>query len=208
MITHLLFDLDNTLYSARLGLEDRVRSRIMDFLAGHLGTSREAAVREWRQGIGGYGSTLDWLMTEKGFDRVEDYYAAIHPEDEAEGLGPDGELRGFLESLGLPLAILTNSPREHADRILRLLGIADLFPQVFDLRWNSFQGKPRPEVYHRALDALGSRPETTLFIDDSPLCTGGYHALGGPALLLDELNAHPDYPRPKISRLRDLVNFL
>ncbi|MDR2633558.1 MAG: HAD-IA family hydrolase [Treponema sp.] len=205
---YILFDLDNTLYSPRYGLELNVGRRIADFLVAYLGLSLEEVLAQRRERLQHYGTTLEWLMAEKGYTDIEAYYEAIHPAGEADSLAPDPALRAFLESLPLPCGILTNSPREHADRILQRLDIADLFTHIFDLRWNGFKGKPHAEAFHRALQALGSLPETTLFIDDIPRCVTGYCALGGQGILLDEENAYPGYPHPRIRHLRELTGFL
>ncbi|MDR0723396.1 MAG: HAD-IA family hydrolase [Treponema sp.] len=207
-LQYILFDLDNTLYSPRYGLELNVGRRIVEFIAAYLGLSWEEALGQRRERIQRYSTTLEWLMEEKGYTDIEAYYKAIHPAGEADSLSPDPALREFLTSLPLPLGILTNSPKEHADRILTTLGIHDLFTHIFDLRWNDFKGKPHAAAFHRALNALGTIPETTLFIDDTPRCVSGYCALGGPGLLLDEENAYPAYPHPRIRDLRELTGFL
>jgi putative hydrolase of the HAD superfamily len=196
------------LYSARYGLEGLVARRIIDFVALRLGIPLEEAQVIHRDLLHNYGTTLEWLITEKGFTDTDSYYAAIHPEEEADSLPPDPELREYLTGLPVPKAILTNSPREHADRILDKLGIGDLFTHVFDIRFNSFKGKPRPEAFRRALEALDGAPDTVLFVDDYPEYIQGYLSLGGKALLLDESDAYPDYPYDRIQNLRELDRFL
>jgi putative hydrolase of the HAD superfamily len=208
MIQYILFDLDNTLYSARSGLEDNVRRRIREFLAACLGLSPEEAWRQRAERIGDYSTTLEWLSAEKGFTRIEEYFALIHPEDEADTLPPDPALRTFLENLPQPKAILTNSPREHADRIVNKLGLTGLFCHIFDIRSNGLQGKPHPQAYRRAYDLMGAAPGEVLFIDDTPSYVDGCRAVGGKALLLDENNEWPDYPGARIGNLRELENFI
>jgi putative hydrolase of the HAD superfamily len=196
------------LYSARYRLEDNVYQRIAEFIAAYLGVSPEEGMRQRYEQIGQYGTALEWLRAEKGFMDIEAYYAAIHPPNEADSLPQDPKLRTFLESLHLPLGILTNSPREHADRILDKLGVSDLFTHVFDIRWNQFRGKPAPEAFRRVLEVLGTRPETTLFIDDMPRCVEGYCGIRGKGLLLDEGGIYPDYPGDRIRTLPELRFFL
>ncbi|GHV51119.1 hypothetical protein AGMMS49579_05850 [Spirochaetia bacterium] len=208
MIQYLLFDLDNVLYSARFGLEEKVTQRVMQYAADYLRLSTEETVILRKEGETRYGTTLEWLMAEKGFTDIEDYYRAGHPEDEADALPADPELRNFLEALPCPKAILTNSNREHVDRILGRLGLENIFTHIFDMRWNSFKGKPRPEVFQRALGALGTKPDNTLFIDDYPRHVNGYIAIGGRGVLLDEFDVHKNYPYPRIRKLEELVNFL
>ncbi|MDR2786195.1 MAG: HAD-IA family hydrolase [Treponema sp.] len=208
MIRYILFDLDNTLYSIRTGMEQDFQRRIIAFSSRLLGITPEAALIQRREGITRYGTTLEWLMGDKGFTAIDEYYAAVHPAGEEDCIPPDPELRRFLQSLNIPLAILTNSPREHTDRVLAKIGIADLFTHIFDMRWNGNQGKPLPSAFNRALDALGAAADNTLFIDDTPRYVQGYRDLGGRGILRDELDRHPDYPPPKIHELRELTAYL
>jgi putative hydrolase of the HAD superfamily len=208
MIKQLLFDLDNTLYSVRYGLEENVNRRMIAYLAQYLGLSPEEAILRRRKRIPNYGTTLEWLMAEEGFTDIEDYFAAIHPEGEADTLRADPALRDFLGGLKIPMAILTNSPMEHAVRILDKLQIRDLFPRIFDIRWNGFRGKPRPDAFYRVLEALEAAPENTLFIDDYPRYISGYIAIGGKGLLLDEADAHRDFPHRRIRDLKELLLFV
>ena len=168
MIKCLLFDLDNTLYSARYGLEDNVSFRIRKFASALLGVTPEE-IREIRKAnIRQYGTCLEWLMAEKGFTDIDPYLAAVHPPGEADSLPRDDKLRSLLASIPIPKAILTNSPREHADLILDKLGITDLFTDIFDIRQCGFKGKPQKEVFDHALNSLGLRFPEILFIDDNP----------------------------------------
>jgi putative hydrolase of the HAD superfamily len=207
MIQYVLFDLDNTLYSARYGLEENVRRRIKDFLASFLGLSPEEAWQRRAERSKEYGTTLEWLCFEKGFTGIEQYFALIHPEDEADTLPPDPALRSFLEALPRPKAILTNSPREHAERIINKLGISGLFDHIFDIRGNGLRGKPNPQAYLRSYRILGAAPEEVLFVDDTPAYVEGCRAAGGQALLLDENDAWPAYPGARIRELRELEFF-
>jgi putative hydrolase of the HAD superfamily len=208
VIQYLFFDLDNTLYSSRNGLEDGVKRRMKEFSAALLGISPEDA---WKQRVAmadKYGTTLEWLMGEKGFIGVEAYFAAIHPADEADSLSPDPELRAFLERLPVPKAILTNSPREHADRVLAKLGLADQFTHIFDVRLCNFIGKPHPDFFKKALETTCTKPKTVLFIDDTPRYVEGFMALGGKGLLFDENNHWPDYPHQRIRRLEEIAGYI
>ena len=208
MLKYLLFDVDNTLYSCRCGLEDNVARRMRAFAAAFLGTTPEDAWQQRMAAVQQYGTCLEWLMGEKGFTHVEEYLAAVHPPDEADSLAPDSELRAFLSGLPLPKAILTNAPREHADLVLGKLGLGGIFTHIFDIRQCGFLGKPRKEVYDNALRVLGVCAREVLFIDDNPRYAQGFIAIGGNALLFDENNIHQSYTLPKIRELRELVQYI
>jgi putative hydrolase of the HAD superfamily len=208
MLKYLLFVLVNTLYSCRCGLEDNVARRMREYAAAFLGTTPQEAWRQRMAAVQQYGTCLEWLMGEKGFTGVEAYLAAVHPIDEADSLAPDAELRAFLSGIPLPKAILTNSPREHADLVLGKLGLVDIFTHVFDIRQCNFLGKPRREVFDNALRVLGVSAPEVLFIDDNPRYTQGFIVLGGNALLFDENNIHTNYTSQKIRELKELTRYL
>jgi len=204
VIKYLLFDLDNTLYSARYGLEDNVSLRIRMFASALLGITPEE-VREIRKAnIRQYGTCLEWLMAEKDFTDIEPYLAYVHPEGEADSLPRDDKLRSLLANIPIPKAILTNSPREHADLILDKLGIADLFTHIFDIRQCNFKGKPQKEVFDNALNRLGVCAPEVLFIDDNPHNVEVFISYGGNGLLFDENDVHGNCSLPRIRELGEI----
>ena len=83
-----------------------------------------------------------------------------------------------------------------------------MFTHIFDIRQTNFRGKPRPEVFNRALGIMGVPAEEVLFIDDNPSYVRGFIALGGRGLLLDETNACKNYSGPKIQELKELLKYL
>ena len=155
-----------------------------------------------------YGTCLEWLMGEKGFTDVETFLATVHPQGEADSLVPDPELRAFLAGIPIPKAILTNSPREHADVVLDKLNLSDLFTHIFDIRQCNFMGKPRREVFDHALQILGLNASEVLFIDDHPLYAEGFIAMGGKALLLDENDIHTNRALPRIRELKEIIRYI
>ena len=205
MLKYLLFDVDNTLYSCRYGLENDVSRRIKEFTAGFLGVSQEEAWRQRTAMDEKYGTCLEWLITEKGFTDAETYLAAVHPEGEADSLIPVPGLREFFLGIPLPKAILTNAPREHADLILEKMGLNGIFTHVFDIRQCDYMGKPRREVFENALDVLGVKAAEVLFVDDNPSYVEGFAAMGGRGVLIDERDIHKNSTLPRIRDIREIV---
>jgi len=208
MIRFLLFDLDNTLYPSSNPMEEGIVRRMSEYTAAFLKMSVEEA-RELRlKEMPRYGTTLEWLMAEYGFDDPEAYYASVHPEGEEECIDPDPELGDFLRSLPYPKAVFTNSTTEHAVRVLRKLGFPDVFERIFDIRFNHLQGKPHPAAGLRVCSALGVNPSQTVFIDDVPRYVRGFQECGGHGVLVDDRNRHPDVAGIRISSLFELKRLL
>jgi putative hydrolase of the HAD superfamily len=208
MIRYTLFDLDNTLYPSSLGLDEEMVERIGAFVARYLELSEENARALRSERSSRYGTTLEWLMAEKGLEDIEAYYAAVHPEGEEARLEPDPELRAFLERLPVPAAILTNAPMEHAERVLRKLDLEGLFTHIFDIRWNGLKGKPAESAFRRVLQALDMKSEEVLFVDDLPSYVEGFARLGGRGVLLDERDLHVGSIYPRVRTLFEITKFL
>ncbi len=208
MTKALMFDLDNTLYSEKTGMEMQVLERINEFVSAYLGWPYEETNARRREGAKRFGTTLEWLVFEKGLEDVDGYFSYTHPEGEEACLSDDPGLRALLDSLDYPKIVLTNAPMEHAARVLRTLGIEDRFSGIFDIKYNGLVGKPHPKSYMRALEASGFKAETTVFIDDSPKYIKGYLALGGRAILKDEGERFADLGFERILSLEELLDIL
>lgn len=188
--THLLFDMDNTLYPASSAMDKGITRRMLECVADFFHCTMDEAIALRSERIVHYSTTLEWLRSE-GLTDVEGFLAHVHPSNEAEELPPQPGLRDFLISLNMPMSILTNAPHEHADIVLGKLGIADLFEAVTDIRDAGFNGKPYPDSYMAALKKVGATIENTLFLDDMQKYTDGWVALGGTAVLIGSPNGKP-----------------
>jgi len=208
MIRFALFDLDDTLYHHAIGMGEEIVRRMNDYVARYLGLTFDETVELRRKEAVKYGTTLEWLRAEKGFADVEEYFAAVHPEGEEHLLGEDPELARALDAIALPKAVLTNSPSEHAERVLARLGVADRFEAIYDIRFNGLRGKPWPDAYHRACAASGVAIDEAVFVDDLPKYVRGFLDLGGKAFLIDETGRFPAEDLPRIGSLAELARLV
>ncbi len=77
------------------------------------------------------------------------------------------EILSFLESSGIPSAVVTNKMGEEARLITKTLGICP--PALFTLgEGDGFPEKPAPDMLNEALSRLDVAPENALFVGDSP----------------------------------------
>ncbi len=187
IVKNIIFDLDNTLYSPTSAMDAGISRRMMDAVADFLGTDLQAATELRHKNVPYYSTTLEWLRS-RGLTDVEGYFAKVHPDNEADELAYDKDLRSFLQSIEQKKIVLTNAPREHADRVLEKLKIADLFCAVVDIRACGLLGKPYANSYKIALQKCGGTIDDTIFLDDQYKYTDGFEALGGTALLVGNKN--------------------
>ena len=82
MIDHLLFDIDNTLYSSSNLMERKIAERMFQFIADFLSVPLEEAIKLQRERRHNYGTTLEWLECEYHFNDRETYFKAVHPDSE------------------------------------------------------------------------------------------------------------------------------
>jgi putative hydrolase of the HAD superfamily len=204
MIRLLLLDLDNTLYSESRGMDNDITERMVKYVAEYLSMPLDEAREYRRQRAKNFGTTLEWLTAEEGFTHPEAFFAIVHPEGEEYCIEADPELGRILDSIGLRKAVLTNSPSEHAERVLRKLGVADRFEAIYDIRFNGLKGKPPPDAYTRVCAALGEKIDETLFVDDMPKYVRGFIDLGGQGALIDEGDRFADEGLPRIRSLSEL----
>ncbi len=208
-IKYILFDLDNTLYPADSGLFKEIDRRMTIFVSRHLNLPPEKAESLRRRLSSKYGTTLSGLTVEYNLKNTEEYLKEVHPEDVDRYIKRDEKLIDFLGRLKIEKSILTNSPREHAERVLKVLGIRDFFQYIFDIRLNNLMGKPNKAVYLKVLDKIKKPPEETLFIDDLPSYLIPFKELGGNIILIDRNHRYKDtYDFPVIHELEELFNYL
>jgi putative hydrolase of the HAD superfamily len=162
----ILFDLDNTLYSAEHALFDLIDVRINRYMHQVVGIAADQVDilrrRYWQQ----YGVTLQGLMDEHGAD-PEDYLAYVHDIDVSSRLGVNAELRGMLDELPQRKFVFTNGSRAHALQVLNCLQIADCFEHIFDIQLSGYIPKPNRIPYAALLKTTGLDGENCVMVEDS-----------------------------------------
>ena len=209
--SYLLFDLDETLYPSSCGLMQAVSERMTAFVAEFLKVGEEEAARIRRRLRVVHGTTLTGLMREYGLEVAEQYLAYTHDVPIESFLSEDPRLGAALSSIPLPKSVLTNSPLEHAERVLKRLGVRQQFERVFDLRFNGYTGKPDAAVYSRALGALGRAAPEVLLVDNHLDYLAPFRSMGGSVLLIDESGgAGPQLPEgvPSLRDIKELPAYL
>ncbi len=164
--THLLLDLDDTLYPHTSGVWLAVSQRIQMYIQQRLKINQDQAVELRSRYLTQFGTTLSGLKHEYGVD-TQEYLDFVHDIPVEIMLHPDPNLIDMLQSIKLPRIIFTNAYRPYVDRVLASLDISGEIDQVIDIYALEFQNKPRPEAYDRALELISADdPARIVFVDD------------------------------------------
>lgn len=182
--THIVFDLDETLYPRSGGLMEAIGQRISLWLEQSLGLDPAEALALRRLYVEQYGTTLGGLIVEHHID-PEAYLAFVHDVPVETLLRPNPALDAMLAAIPLQKAIFTNSTVEHSRRVLRALGVEAHFAALVDIRQLGYCNKPRPEAYERLLSLLRARGPDCILVDDRAVNLLPAHRLGMTTVQVD-----------------------
>ncbi|KAK2606076.1 putative suppressor of disruption of TFIIS [Conoideocrella luteorostrata] len=174
----LFFDIDNCLYSRSTKVQDLMAELIDKYFAKHLELPWDEAVRLHKEYYTSYGLAIEGLVRHHQIDPLK-YNAEV---DDAlplqDIIKPDPELRKLLEDIDkskVTVWLFTNAYVTHAKRVVRLLGVEDLFDGLTfcDYSEEPLICKPHPDMYKKGMrEASVSEAKDCYFVDDSFLnCT-------------------------------------
>ncbi|KAI9789419.1 MAG: hypothetical protein M1816_006079 [Peltula sp. TS41687] len=200
------FDIDNCQKPPRLTTTFEPGKRVFDmmqdlidqYLVEHLSLSQSDAVLLHRTYYKQYGLAIEGLVRHHKIDPL-DYNRRVDDALPLETvLSPDAQLRrllGDLDRSKIRPWLFTNAYITHAKRVVRLLGVDDLFVGLTycDYAAPQIVCKPFDQMYRKAQQEAGvAEAEDCYFVDDSWANCRRAHELGWTAVHLLE----PDDPDP------------
>jgi putative hydrolase of the HAD superfamily len=188
MLRYILFDLDETLYPRQSGLMAMIGQLMGRYMEERLGMSLTEVLSLRRHYYHTYGTTMRGLQIHHGID-PEDYLAYVHDIRLEDYIGPNDALDRVLAEITIEKVVFTNASKEHACRVLNILGIEWHFNRIIDVRATGYIGKPDPEAYERALEILGAEGHECLLVDDNVRNLKPAKKFGMMTVLLDDGNA-------------------
>ena len=176
---HLIFiDLDDTVYPPDTGVWDILGNRIYEFMEKFVGIPQEKIHEERERLFHLHGTTMKGLHVEYGAD-IHHYLDYVHNVDLSNVITEDSALRQALIEIPQEKWIFTNACRAHAEQILRLVGIRDLFTEIVDVLDTDPYCKPDPMAFLAALEKAGNPdPARCFFVDDRASNLDSARALG------------------------------
>jgi putative hydrolase of the HAD superfamily len=203
--THLIFDLDNTLYPPSRGVVERVDARITQFMVDRLGIALDEASALRARYRDAHGTTLNGLMLHHEIE-PDEYLDCVHEIGIEDLLVPDPALGAMLAALPHEKIVFTNGSLTHAERVLSRLDVRAHFTAVFSLERVAYVPKPQRAAFEAVLPALGVRAAACLFIDDRADNCAAARALGMRTVLVGDAGGDGcDTIIASIMQLPDLI---
>ncbi len=163
-IKNILFDCDGVLYEDLEAVFGQVSKRMTNYISNKLNVDLNKAKQLQTNYFHKYNTSLNGLMIHHEVNPKE-FLKYVHDID-LSCLNKNYELRNELINLNLKKYVFTNGSREHAENIIRHLGIEDLFDDIFDIVDAEYLPKPDPKNYDLMLKKFRIDPKETLYIED------------------------------------------
>ena len=164
-LTHVIFDLDNTLYPPSRGVVERVDDRINRFMIERLGFAPDVAAELRARYRDQHGTTLNGLMLHHEV-QPDDYLDDVHTIAVEELLEADPALDAMLATIPQHKVVFTNGSAAHAERVLACLGVRTHFADVFSLECVAYVPKPARAAFETVLARLDVAASACVFLDD------------------------------------------
>lgn len=159
-----IFDLDNTLYPARVDLFALIDEKMGLYIQELLGVDAVEARRVQKRYFIDHGTTLSGLMAHESVD-PHHFLDFVHDIDMSR-LAPDPHLNAAIAQLPGRKLVFTNGDAAYAARVLKGLGLGEAFDGLFDIHGAQYRPKPHPDAYTAMCTALKVDPLRALFVED------------------------------------------
>lgn len=188
-----MFDLDNTLHNAGVHIFPHMNQAMTEYLQTHLDLDEAGAnalrERYWLR----YGATLQGLMRHHGTDPDHFLWQTHQFPDLHQMVLRQRGLRAALQRLPGRKLVYSNAPAHYTRRVLALLGIADLFEQVFTIEHAGYRPKPDPHGFRRLFRRMRLNSENCVMVEDTLANLKTAKRLGMKTVLVGALPKRPGY---------------
>jgi len=187
MIRIILFDIDNTIYSKKTGLQNQIIEKAKAFIKIITNFELQDIDLLIKQLNDRYGTILSGLIKEFKID-PEEFIKYVFDIEICNFLVEDIKLKKILTKIPCRIFAFSNSPKEYIEKILHCLGISDCFDGIYDRRFFNYGSKSEPVVYKKVIDDLKVSSSDCILVDDKASNISIAKKLGMQTIWLNENN--------------------
>lgn len=175
------------------------------YIMDHLDMDEHAAhsLRQhyWRV----YGATLKGLVRHHGIN-PHHFLSITHQLHDLPAMVLEIQrLRHSLQSLPGRKLVFTNAPLNYALRVLKLLGLEDIFETVFSVESSRFHPKPSVRGFRGLLRMVRARPVDCVMVEDNLPALMTAKRLGMKTVYVTRTLGKPIYVDRRISSVTELI---
>jgi len=162
-----IFDLDDTLHDASSHIFPVMNRAMTQYIMDTLEMDEPAAFKlrqhYWRI----YGATLKGLMRHHGADPYH-FLQKTHELMDLDTMVQQTQgLRHMIQRLSGRKVVFTNAPMSYALRVLKILGIEDMFETVFSVESTRFHPKPSVRGFRQLLKTIRAKASDCVMLEDN-----------------------------------------
>ena len=162
----LLIDLDNTVYPEDSNIFKQIDSKMKSFISKNLKVSLKQAYIIQKKYFIENGTTLRGLMLYHNI-QPEFFLNYVHDINLSK-IKKNSQLNTQLENYTGKKIIFTNGSYDHANKVLKKIGLNQNIDHIFDIIEASYIPKPEITTYQKVIKKYSLQPATTIMIDDLP----------------------------------------
>lgn len=199
-----MFDLDNTLHNAGAHIFPHMNRAMTQYLQDYLNLDEAGAndlrERYWLR----YGATLQGLIRHHGTDPDHflwhtHQFPALH-----QMVLRQRGLRAALQRLPGRKLVYSNAPAHYIHRVLQMLGIADLFEEIFTIEHAGYRPKPDTQGFRRLFRRMRLNPVNCIMVEDTLANLKTAKKLGMKTVLVGALPKRPSCVDLSVKSVLDL----
>lgn len=203
-----IFDLDNTLHNATPHIFPHINRSMTAYLQKYLQLDEQAAnalrVDYWQR----YGATLSGMVRHHGTDPDHFLWHTHQFPELPQMVLREPQLRQVLQRLSGRKLVFSNAPQHYAREVLRLLGVDDLFDDLFAIEHTRYRPKPQMHGFVRLLRKHRLNPAQCVMVEDSVENLQTAKRLGMKTVWVSATTRLPGYVDVKIQNVMQLPRLL
>ncbi len=203
-----IFDLDNTLHNATPHIFPHINRSMTAYLQQYLQLDEQAAnalrVDYWHR----YGATLSGMVRHHATDPDHFLWHTHQFPELPRMVVHDPHLRQVLQRLPGKKLVFSNAPQHYACDVLKLLGVDDLFEDLFAIEHTRYQPKPQIAGFMRLLRKHRLNPRQCVMVEDTAANLHTAKRLGMKTVWVSSSTRLPAYVDVKIKNVMQLPRML
>ncbi|MGZ8251211.1 MAG: pyrimidine 5'-nucleotidase [Methylophilaceae bacterium] len=200
-----IFDLDDTLHDASSHIFPVMNRAMTQYIMDTLEMDEPAAFKlrqhYWRI----YGATLKGLMRHHGADPYH-FLQKTHELMELDTMVQQTQgLRHMIQRLSGRKVVFTNAPMSYALRVLKILGIDDMFETVFSVESTRFHPKPSVRGFRQLLKTIRAKASDCVMLEDNLPALMTAKRMGMKTVYISKQLRKPPFVDARINNILELT---